>query len=405
MYNFPETPENFDKRAIERPILESTGLPEGDDEGFDQVPVNESGERLVGLGEYLQDQRALKADYDDDPATGLPGGFPPEKYVRESVAIAVRTANDFLEERYGQQIHVGVVEALRTYVRQSAGFTKKVMGVLAGDKKPGAKKLYEAGMRAKGSYTWTRVKEGDRNFSQFLQDIAASPETRKDLVGDADPADTEKIVKNFGIIQANIAASRKFFPDSAPNVSLNVPVEFDYQNNPHAGGGAIDAMLYDGEVPISSPVPMGWMDGPEAAIEYMETEENREAFQRKVLENSLLQGYLTRMGINPLNITQANWDFIRGANRIFHGVMKGVGATYYSAANPTDGGENWHWEPGNVVRNPANGKFVHMGKWANRYFNSGNPGHALQRMPKGKATAVWGGIGGHEQLKRMGLLG
>lgn len=141
-----------------------------------------------------------------------------------------------------------------------------------------------------------------------------------------------------------------------------------------------------------------WVNPDRNSAEYTESNENFDQFQKKAPKNPLLSEHLKRLGIDPQNISLKQWLFWREANRILHHTMRAVGATYYSAADPKQGGENWHKEQGNIVRNPANGEVIHTGGFADRYPESGNPGHALQKMAKGKATAVWGGKGAHEQI-------
>lgn len=85
------------------------------------------------------------------------------------------------------------------------------------------------------------------------------------------------------------------------------------------------------------------------------------------------------------------------------------GATFFTDTavnrNSPDffGGENWHFEPGNIVRDPANGRFVYVAPSARVVWDGGNPGHTLQKRGRNVA-APWGGDAAHADLIRRGVL-
>ena len=74
--------------------------------------------------------------------------------------------------------------------------------------------------------------------------------------------------------------------------------------------------------------------------------------------------------------------------------MKSQGATFYSADPAEEGGEDWHYEPGNVLYAP-DGTVVWAAPSAAKNRDSGNPGHELQTHGHG-GVASYGGRSAHE---------
>lgn len=415
---FPDTPENLHAKPIVRPIL-AHGLPEGDDSGYTEQGVLECGEGLLNVGDDVK----VIPDYDGiSPYTGeydanrvLPGGTDGKMYARESALVNLRVTNDYLAERYGSNVEVGVLDAFRSSLRQAAGFTRILVGLLKGEadpKNPDMKTLYKLGLRANGTFSMIKADKNSPEYTEFVAMLMSDPATREtleELVRETGK-DLETVLIKFASICASIESARSFFPDAPTTPTEGLPLDFN--NNAHAGGGAIDMMLMvDGR--LVSHVPFDYV-GPEAAIEFTETDANFAGYQERVLEDPVLRAHVEGLGVNPINIPFSKWIEWKEGNRLLHHLALATGSTYYSSSdalpaednphgytNAMDGGETWHKEPGNLVRDPRDGEVVYHGGLSSRFPDSGNPGHALQR---GVEKAVWGGNGAHEQLRQIGIL-
>jgi hypothetical protein len=335
----------------------------------------------------------------------LPGGTQERVFARRSVLEALRTADQYLADRYGGDMHVVVVDAFRSQERQAAGFTRKLIEVLNGKITPSSDDLYDAGIAADGTFSLVRA---DRRSS--LQ-IEARSHT-EGLPGVRDIAERVKksvldVAQELVDISANVRVAGRHF-QFPPSTLLNMDLPLDAHNNAHAGGGAVDAFLFSSGKLLNGHVPFDWV-GVEASMDFLEDDANFDAYKARVQESPILQEHLRIQGIEG-DITPAQWKFWRDAQRIMFHTMRRVGSTFFSdrACNGRGsfGGENWHFEPGNVVydRRNRHTRVVYEGGFASQLPNSGNPGHALQKMGARKALAVWGGNGAHQQLRQGGFL-
>ena len=108
--------------------------------------------------------------------------------------------------------------------------------------------------------------------------------------------------------------------------------------------------------------------------------------------------------LEPEQFTFADWVKFRNVNRVQYHLFKALGATYYSAHDPKNGGEFWHYQPGTRLYAP-DGRVIYASATDANYPNSGVPGHELQfNGPNG--VAACGGSDGHVLARRdHGLVG
>lgn len=402
------TPENFHREPIVLKMLDMTGALAGDDGGYRDVPVNDTGEELVSIdGEIM-----TRPSYDGvDEVSGqfdqkliLPGGTEHGVYARRSVLEALKAANQYLSSRY-PGMRIGVVDAFRSKTRQVAGFSRKAMEVLGDNQQPDVPTLYKAGVTADGTFSLVRAVRDNSVYKEFVRDMEKSQEVIQ--LAEELGKDPSVVAIDLADVCANLRKASEVFSNT-PTTPLNMDVPLNANNNAHAGGGAIDAFLYDADGRmLNSHVPFDWV-GPEAAMDFLEQDDSFDEFKARVRTNPMLQKHLEKQGITG-EITESQWKFWREAQRIMFHVMTRVGATFFTdtACNRKSsdffGGENWHFEPGNVAYDAASGKPVYEGQSAGVVRDGGNPGHTLQKKGRG-VSAPWGGDAAHEQLRQKGLL-
>lgn len=402
-----DTPEGFNRKPIERPIIEATGLPDGDDAGYRDVPVADDGEPMVALSE--EDGLLLRPIYDGiDPIDGqrnesniLPGGVEGKMLVRESMAAGLRSFAAYLQNRYGDSVKPIVVDAFRSYQRQAAGHAGLLVKALGSNKRPSAEEMFRAGQKADATFSYVRLDQRASEVSTFLNDVKTSTDLAKDLqsLATALGIPFDQVLEEYATFCVNLNVRQQLGLDRDVENPYNSDKggDLNFENNAHAGGGAVDMFLgVNGQI-ASTLAPYDFM-GPWAAKEILEDDARFDLYVEEARRNPELRTFLQRLGMTPETLTLEDWQFAKEANRVLHHVTAVMGATYYSASNPEEGGENWHVQFPNRQRSPVTGEVVYESSSASSYPNSGNPGQALLRMPKGKAVAVWGGTQAHQQL-------
>ncbi len=414
--DFLRSPEGLSEMPILRPLLtgktpRKDGVPrvEGDDEDYRYVLVDDDGQRLVALTE--EDGLDLRPIYDGvDPIDGsqnsennLPGGLDGQMYVRESVAIGLREFAAYLRERHGSRVKPIIVDAFRSFQRQAAGFSGLLDKALGANRTPDTRTFFDAGVKANGTFSFVKANTNSAEVQTFMNDMreTAAVYQELELIGEELGISMDDILLNYTAFCVNLRIRQCLgFSTDIPNPyngDAEKERDVDFENNAHAGGGAVDMFLgVDGKI-ASSLAPYDSL-GRWAAKEATEDDRDFETYKREAQIDPELSGFLNRLGIKPQDLTIEQWQFAKRANRVLHHATRHMGATYYSATNPINGGENWHIEFGNVIRRIQDGRILHRARSSSKYWNSGNPGHALQRMPDGKAVAVWGGTAAHRQL-------
>ena len=334
----------------------------------------------------------------------LPGGTE-GVWARRSVLEAVKAANAYLASRYGNGMQIGVVDAFRSKGRQVAGFSRKAMEVLDGNRNPDISTLYKAGITADGTFSSVRPFRDNPLYVEFVRDMTSSTEVMN-LAQELGKT-PESVAIDLADTCANLRKALRVF-QNAPVTPLSMDIPLNANNNAHAGGGAIDAFLYDGSGRmLNSHVAFDHV-GPEAAMDFLEQAGSFEAFKARVKSNPMLREHLEKQGITG-DVTPSQWKIWQERQRIMYHTLTRVGATCYSDTAKNIGtpdffgGENWHFEPGTVAYNPATGKPVYEGQSASVVRDGGNPGHTLQKKGRGVA-APWGGDAAKEQLVQKGVV-
>ncbi|MBI2453667.1 hypothetical protein HYV58_00640 [Candidatus Peregrinibacteria bacterium] len=389
------------------PMLATTGAREGDDSGYRDQPVRDYREAMVDMSGEI----ATRPSYDGiDTITGtyrsetvLPGGTARGVYGRKTVVETLKVANEYLQNRYGKGTEVVVVDAFRSKDRQVSGFSRIAIGELQGKQLPDCETLYKAGLKADGTFSLVRPEREHPVYKEFVRDISAMPDIKQ--LAEAVEKEVSEVVTGIADIAANLRHAKKFFPN-APLTPLSMDVPLNAHNNAHAGGGAVDAFLMHRGHILNSHVPFDYV-GIEAAMDFLEQPDGLALYRAKVKESPVLQEHLRSQGIIT-EVTENQWEFWKQAQRIMFWVMKSTGSTYFSdtACNRANnfGGENWHFEPGNQVFNPAATEYVvYTGAGYDQVQDAGNPGHTLQKLGP-KTPAVWGGDAAHKMLEEKGVL-
>lgn len=368
----------------------------GDDNGYRKIQTLKSNDEPLVVPAGIQ-IRAVHDGFDaygnpHNPNTVLPGGLADGKLVvRESVARALDLAEQQLNEFFAGQYHLVGLDGFRSRDRQMAAFTgtlKQNLGV-QNSINPTLTELYDAGTLANGVNAWVDTDKESEKYQTLARELAGSMIAHEELNDIAAKTQTslEEIISSVITISANSSIG--------PAKDRQIPLVFE--NNSHAGGGAIDLMLTDSQGRILNPVPFDYV-GEEASIDFLERDEHCDALIQRIQNapQSPLAQHFKNIGM--ASATMKDMHVLREAIRIAHHLMTTLGATYYSAHDSKQGGENWHYEPGNVVYN-LDGSVYHKAESANEFPDSGNPGHTLQKHGRG-ATAVWGGKTAHELAKR-----
>jgi hypothetical protein len=406
---YPVSPENWPSTPIVRDLNPKTaepgneaGLREGDDHGYRKIATRKDvHEPLVQPADVAFtrpsydgfDEYGNSFDQNIVLAGGLPGG---KLVVREEVARGLDRAQEMLTQFFAGDFNVVAIDGFRSRDRQAAGFTRIMMrDVLQGKEPEGITELYRAGKIADDTFAWVNADVNADEYKALAAELLAKPEIKQELESLAGEGEiTQDVLDEIVYEVITISANS----NRGPAAGRKVPLVFE--NNAHAGGGAIDMMLADGQGRILNPVPFDFV-GPEAAMDYLESDENCDALIRRIQSepDSILGQHFKKIGMSA---TMKDLTVLREALRVAYHLMKSIGATYYSAHDPKGGGENWHMEPGNVVFN-LDGSVYHRAPSAAENFDSGNPGHALQKHGR-DATAVWGGATGHASaIKDHGL--
>ncbi len=403
MFIYRSNPEQWSATPITRTLNLYTanaqhpdGCLTGDDNGYKKIKTLKDNYEPLVVPAGIQ-IRAVHDGLDaygnpHNPKTVLPGGLDSGKLVvRESVARALDLAEQQLNRFFAGQYHIIGLDGFRSRDRQMAAFTgtlKDHLKAHSGDNQT-LTELYDAGVLADGVNAWVDADSESAAYKALARELTESPIIHEEIkdIAVKNQIPEEEVIFNLITISANSSIG--------PAKDRRIPLIFE--NNSHAGGGAIDVMLADKQGRILNPVPFDYV-GKEASIDFLESDENCDALIRRIQkspESPLAQHF---KNIGMANTTMKDIHILREAIRIVHHLMTAIGATYYSSHDSKQGGENWHYEPGNIVYN-LDGSVYHRAKSADEFPDSGNPGHALQK--KGRdATAVWGGKTAHELAER-----
>ncbi len=398
-------PELWTKTPIRREMNRLTGLIEGDDKGYRGVrtlPTNPA--------PLVTPDVACLAAYDgwnfnglQDPRIILPGGLRDGALVvRETFARDIEDAEQSLLRAFGGKYRICALDGFRSWVRQAAGFTSLLVGWMkkfdVDPQKTDDKVVafLQAGDKADGTFSWVnadvnapayKLLETElRADNRMLEQLRAYAALKAgDAVGDLDDA-----IYTYITVSANSGFGRA--------AGLNIPLVFE--GNAHAGGGACDIFLINTAGRPLNPVPFDF-PGPAAAMDYLENDAHYDEYLQLLGSDEQLRTYMRSYWNKDENsFTRADWNAFRDALRVLYHLAKAKRWTYYSSDH---GGENWHLEGGDIGYDVFTGEvlFSEAGS-ADKFPDSGNPGHTLQTHGR-EAIAVWGGASGHMAARQWGL--
>jgi len=351
----------------------------------------------------LQSLRDLGCDTLHEPeltAADLPARLaalqPEVLVVRETTARMLDSAQKLADEHYPGQYDLVLLDGFESGKRQASGFGRALKKVLAEKGIVDGKgltlaKLFEAGTKAEGTYSSVKAETGSAGF-----DLATDA-----LMGDATKNEIVEISKAHGLSINNVLFKLVTFMTNAGIEFTDIAkVALNFECNAHAGGSSADIMLTDKKGKLLNLVPYCFM-GPEAGMAFMEGPDAYEKFMESVKTNPGLQDHLKKLGYeSPEMFTRHEWDIFNAARRVRFHVFKSLGATFYSAHDPAEGGEDWHYESPGVRLYGPDGKLISETGLAGKYDDdSGNPGHTLQKLGPAE-TAVYGGGSAHKLARR-----
>jgi hypothetical protein len=386
---------------IDRGINPLTELIEGDDAGYRDMPTLRQNRSPL-----IVPNVTIRASYDGTDEFGekqdaLPGGLVEGKLVlRETAARGIELLNQLVYEASDGEFAIVALDGFRSEERQAAGFTRLLRqqmspaGVTEGNHLQNIPAFMRCSRIADGTFSWVRLAESPR-----LQSVLSGLQQDAEFTAGIAQWIMADLEIDLGDVQTHHyqSAIREYLTVSANcGFGHGAGLLLNSECNAHAGGGACDVFVFD---KTGKPMNLVYFDyaGPEAGMDFMEHDGAYEQYCTAVGQNPLLAQYLRRCGFDDISkFTLHEWERIRGAIRILYHAARGAGMTYYSSDH---GGENWHLEPGNIVYEPSTGGVVAFeGLTAQLHPNSGNPGHTLQTLGKGR-MAVWGGATAHSQAR------
>ncbi len=323
----------------------------------------------------------------------LKGGLRNAAFVlREAAARSVALGGEFLRQISGGMFEFVGFDAFRSGPRQIDGYTHNLrlqmqaIGLTDDDVNADRRiaEFLACSMKADGVFSWVKVAQ-DAVYEQLIAEIRGIPA----IVEGAEAF----IAENPGFGSVDDALYE--YVIACRNSGLGYAAKrgtLVWENNAHAGGGAIDLMILVNGV-LKALTPFDY-PGFLSAYDFAEKDENYDVYLKVLKGDSWLQDHLRRCGYDPNNFTFAKWKELRDIKRVQYHLGRACGWTFYSMGS--HGGEHWHEEPGNLVVDPRTGTTV----WAEpqtgaQYPHRGNPGHSLQKFGPDD-LAVWGAKSAHE---------
>ncbi|MFA7277441.1 MAG: hypothetical protein WC101_00435 [Candidatus Gracilibacteria bacterium] len=399
---------------FDTPITGEANLKSGmkwDDDGYDELPVVESGEKMVDLETYMREHglttmkfHPVYAGFDAvtgeaDPSQALPGTNGKKMYARESMAAGLSES-----QRIFEKLGMGYVftDIYRDPVTQASGHVRTIMQELnkQGIKElPSVRSMFAAGMVAKVFFSPVNVNTASPLYTEFVNDLKSMAPFMQELdfaVREYNKMSGKNISLEDGLALyakfcVNIEYVRNHYPD-APTTALNVSPGVDYENGTHPSGGSFDALVHrDGVVATPSGFDFFEAEGGMLALENMTYEQ---LLQRYCTVPELRDHCKKQFKIEPEQLKRHHYDLMKGAMRAYYHVTEKTGATHYE-------GEFQHKQYGNIVLSGDTGEVIHKGLWADKYPNAGGSPHSIQTMTRESAVAIWGGVHAKEEAARL----
>ncbi len=366
-----------------------TGALDGDDHGYRDVPDVPSEEPMIDVGNMV----LCTGDYDGKDIYGgrkrvLPGGVRDGKFLlRQTFAEGLVALDKLVYRITGGNMQFQLVDGYRTPMRQAAGFTE-TMAELAGI--DGLKldslvpwQQVKYGRMADLTFSWVRLAPSaeldvtkvqllaDKEFTQDLQDAIDA----KLITGTLDEAVGDYILHS---VNNNLGRA------AGRGIKLNG------NRNAHSGGGAVDLMVrgkLNGKTVPLSHVPFDYAD-PISGMMYLEGD-NFDAYVALAKSDLRLTTHLQKLGFpTPDAFKKSDWEIMRVANRIRYYAFMTAGGSFYDPGDPTQAGENWHFQLGNIVYSTDGNVLMAEPNLSDKHPNAGNTCHSLLRMKPEKRMAV-----------------
>ncbi|MEK7524439.1 MAG: hypothetical protein AAB588_05425 [Patescibacteria group bacterium] len=417
----PVPMEKWRDTHIKRQKNELTGYYEGEDGAHDDPKYKNHGYRKMRVLKnnpepliVAPDSVESRSNFDGFDEYGnpfnadkvLPGGVEGGiQVVREAAVHFLDLAAKILRERFDNEVRIVLLDGFESYIRQSAGYTRSFKQLLReeGAEKPSHTQFYDLGKKANNTYAWVKLDTSASEYLALKKELSADTDLMREIMeiavrdtpqGDSlenaskIPAKMKSILEDIITISAN----------SKMGPAADRRLKFDYKNNAHAGGAAVDIMFIDNKTnKLLSLTPYPWI-GEEAGIDYMEEDGNFDKYVTLARIKPSLQIHLREIGYPTVDDFRWNdWVRLREMRRIRWHLGKALGVTIYSADNISDptntGGEDWHNQVNTILYGP-DGSVVWRANTADEHPDSSNACGTIQILGP-NAIAVYEGEAAH----------
>lgn len=371
---------------------------DGDDTGYRNVLSREWWEPLVQL-EASKDLiiRPVYAGYSRihgqfDTTEVLPGTTDNTIYVRKAVSEWIKRLSDYISKKHGYKVIV--VDGFRHYETQASGFSRLFLEILWN--RNALWDIYWAWLRADWIFSFVDTQKRDFSWDSHRErEIALIAERVQKW-----PSEVKQELqtmfcnlalygKSTNIPVPSIPEVTQLMQDSPENV-------FYFQNNAHAGGGAVDIFLwkeYAGNIIPVNHIPFDFCgESWESTIDFLEKKENWMKYRTLAKKDKQVRKYLQSIWVDPDDIPDAQFLEWQSAIRILYNSIKRMGGTTYS-------GENWHFNFWNIISDLENKEEVYRGWCVKIQENTGNACQAILIHGPERGIQTFTGNGAHEILK------
>lgn len=392
-------PRNYADTPVTAPINTVTGNLKGDDSGYRDVNVvRENVMRFVEPSKVRSiPMYEGRNDFDEaDESMRLPGSVRAkgdssgrEKVIGFEPSVrALEAANDVIKKYYPGEVELAAVEIYRPLQRQAAGWTQTFDKYTGRDgvATPTAADILKYGTAADKFFSFVKPDETDPGFAKAMDAVKSDREAMDVIEGMAqgDVAQAQELMKKYIAYQANRG--------QMPEVVLTT------EKNVHATG-AVDAIKLDPRT--GKPIGFTPFDynARWSQTTLLENEANWDLLREQIKTDPKLRGYYEKMGLNPENVSDGDFERMRRVHRIQVHAMEGVGAVRYSLEAEGEG-ETWHYDTGRQVMDPENeGQVLWEEPGSENIGRAGSTGWTVQVFGT-KGTGAWSGKTAEEVLAR-----
>ncbi len=379
------TPWNIDnyRPIIRSPLYHSTNILSGDDTGYRSVQSHEGGEPIVELQTsnnlILRPVYAWFSIVDWSKNNWALPGSNEIMYARRAVAEWLKLAGELVAQKSDYKIII--VDGFRDFRTQASGFARLFQESLKKWWNPESiATQYDATLLADAIFSFVDVNTRLLDDAPFLE--SSFRQLSHDLQSDVTP---EQLRKEILTAQANNAlyehlrGGKVTWKDGdywEMKISEHGASLFQFNNNAHTGGGAVDIFLGESRmisgiqkiVPVNH-VPFDHM-WPESAIDFLEKESHWEKYRATAKKAWPIRNHLLALEIDPDNIPNIQFVKWRDTIRFLTHTMTSLGATYYAA-------ENWHFNIPNLILHPSSWEIAYRWACFDIQTNTGNSCHAI----------------------------